>query len=63
MDSSIEYIGIEERISLRNLKNKENKRLSMLKRRVRIVKKHKVFQRQYLRKGTKMLVTMGSIPA
>ena len=63
MDSSIEYIGIDEKTSLRKLKNKEKKRLSMFKRRVRIAKQHKVFQRLYLRNGTKKLVKMGLNPA
>ena len=62
MDSNIEYKGIDEKTSLRKLKNKENERLSMFKRRVRIAKKQKVFQRPYLRNVTKKLVIMGLIP-
>ena len=63
MDGSIEFQEIDKRNSLRMQKNTERKRLNMFKRRVCVSKKHKVFQRQYQRKGTKKLVTVGSIPA
>ena len=44
MDSSIEYIGIDERTSLRILGNKEVKRRGMWKKRAGRVKKLKVFR-------------------
>ena len=56
MDRCIEHLGIDKRTGLRKLGNKEAERRAFWNRRVGIVKKHEVFQRQYFKKGTKFRV-------
>ena len=63
MDSKIGYHGIDKRTSAKKLRSKEAKRRAVLKRRVGIVKKRKVFQRHYLRNGTEKLISMVLVPA
>ena len=49
-DTSIEYLGIDSRVSSRKLRNMEMNRRAMWKSRVDVVRKHHLLQRQYLRK-------------
>ena len=48
----VECSGTDKRTNLRKLGSKEVKRRANSDRKVSIVKKHEVFQRQYFKKGT-----------